>query len=617
MSCRCPANTLRPVPSIAKVLVEVRPLEEPYDYAIPPGLDVAVGSLVRVDFAGRSVRGWVTALTDEPGVAGELKALRRVLGGVPVADSTTVELAGWAAGQYGGSAATVLGWATPEPLPRLHRKVAPSTRPSRRPHVPELTEAVAEGRHVEAFVRTWPSDDAAATVAALAAALPPGRSALVVSPPAWAPQLPGAVHLPARGDAAATRAWESAVGGTARVVTAGRHGPFVPVPNLGLVVVTAAHSDTHKDHQAPALDARVTARELARRRHVPFVAIGPTEPVGIEGVRACASAAGTDTVELTVPGAAGHWPSVEVVDMRAEPPGTGALSSRFFTAVRDAHRRELRTLVFLNRTGTARALVCSACGAMSDCPTCGSLVTPAPGREGVACGRCGWESGTAACRVCGSARTRRVGLGVDKLHSELGAALAGVQVLVASGSDAPWPEPGGIVVGTRAAFRHRGAFDLVLVVDPDASLARPGLRAEEAAFGMLVEATGCARGRSGGGRVLLQTRRPGHPAIGALAAGEPARYEDHLLISRGPARLPPFRRLLAVSSTDPAPVDASAQVLRTLGCEVFGPRAEPRPQLLALVDHDVWLEAAAATRAVALDAHPARVRIEADPLDPL
>lgn len=598
---------------VVKVLVDVRPLEDPYDYAVPASLDVAVGSAVRVDFAGRSVRGWVVAETTATAGGTALKPVRRVLGTVPVADVATIRLAEWAATEYAGSPATLLAWATPRPLPRTRRTPAPWTPSARRPRIPGVTDAVAAGRRVEAAIRTWPGDDGASTVAALAAAVPHDGTLLVVSPPSWQPDVRGAVELSRTG----TTGWEIAVGGGARVVVGGRHAALVPIPRLAAVCVTAEHSAAHKDQQTPCVDARVLARRRAADADVPFVAIGPTAPVGEEGLTASSALAGATRpapLELVVPGMQGRWPHVEVVDLRDEPPGTGPLSGRFFSAVRAAHTGGGATLVYLNRKGTARSVVCRDCGVAAACVRCGTSMRP--DEAGLWCPRCGHRVEPISCPNCASPALRRVGLGIDRLTTELRAALPDVEIVESSAAAAAPPVPGGVVVGTRAAFRHRNAFDLVVLVDPDADLARPGLRSEESAFAALVDAVGTARPRSEAGRVLVQTRRPDMAAITALASHDTRRFEADLLERRRVEGLAPFRRILAVSSPSAAAVEDAARVLAGLGADVIGPRAEPRPGILALVDPPRWHAATRAAREVALAHRPARVRVEADPLDP-
>lgn len=588
---------------------------------MPDDLDVRVGSLVRVPLRGRRVRGWVIDIRDDPylpaRIRDKLRSIRELVTAMPVANNETLALAQWAADHYIGALSTILGWATPTPLPRCSREVRKQRvlMPAR--HIPYVTEAICTGRPIEAFIRTWPGDDGAGTIAALATALPPDRTALVVSPTGRRPALPDGIsvvdvtHPQAR---AHTLAWEHAVSGTARLVCSGRRGPLIPIPNLGLVIVTQEHSPWHKDERTPALDARVLARRRAASAGVPFVAIAPTSPIGHEGVLAAAKAAQTQVTELTVPGASDRWPTIEVTDLSIEGGTSGPLGERFFPAVRRALKSGGRTLVFLNRKGTARSLVCRACGNLAECPKCAGLLRPS--ENCLRCSRCEESLPFVACPACGSDSVALRGIGVTKLCSELAASFPGVEVTEAAGTNAPTPIPGGIVVGTQVALRYQRLFDLVVLIDPDAMLGRSGLRAEEASFQILVDAVGTAKGRPNGGRVLIQTRRPDHPAIRALVSADCSSYERLCISEREVVGLPPWRRLLQVRCTDADFIDELATVLANLDCEVLGPRPDPKPSLIAVVEIDRWESIAAAVRELRGQHPDIRVRVEADPLDP-
>lgn len=602
---------------VARVVVDVRPIAEPLDYLTGDlDADVVVGSLVRVPLQGRHVRGWVVGFRDVSEVPEPVRARLRPLSAfvceIPVSDPPRITLAGRVADHYAGPVATVLSWGTPRPLPRRLRSAA-SLAPLPARTIPEVTEAISASQRVEAFVRTWPGDDTAGTLGPLVAALPHDRCALVVVPPSHAPRIPGAVDLSAGRDADRTRAWETAVSGSSRLVLSGRHGPFAPIPNLGLVVVSQSHLPWHKDERTPALDARVVARRLARELDLPYVEISPTSPVGPEGLLAASAAEGTRPVSLRVPHCTARWPLVELTDLTDEPT-VGPLGSRFFALVRAALAEGGSSLVFLNRRGIARSLVCRQCGKLAACSTCSGRLVPE--NSELSCARCGARLPFVACPSCGSDKVRMLGIGVTKLRREIHAAFGEVEVVEASGTSAPPPIPGGIVVGTQVALRHRRAFDLVVLVDPDASLSRPGIRGEESALHLLVEAVGAARGSADGGHVLVQTRRRDHPAIRALGMRDCAEYESLVLSEREVSGLPPWRRSVEIRCADDGVLRALANALESAGGEVLGPRHGTDPGLLAFVDTDRWSDALPAMRSIVSEHADVRIRIEVDPLDP-
>ena len=94
---------------IARVLPDVSGLEKQFDYVVPAAMDarLRIGSMVRIDLAGRRVGGWVVELFDgglerqagAPAVD-KLKPIAKLTGLGP--DSDVVELAAWASHRWAG-----------------------------------------------------------------------------------------------------------------------------------------------------------------------------------------------------------------------------------------------------------------------------------------------------------------------------------------------------------------------------------------------------------------------------------------------------------------------------------------------------------------------------------
>jgi len=115
----------------------------------------------------------------------------------------------------------------------------------------------------------------------------------------------------------------------------------------------------------------------------------------------------------------------------------------------------------------------------------------------------------------------------------------------------PVPGPDRVVVGTAATVKDVGplALDLVAILDPDRALSRPGMRAGEQSLATWMEAAAWAAPRPSGGRVLVQTRRAGHPAIQALVRWEPVPFLRTEAARRREAGFPPGHPVFRVSGT--------------------------------------------------------------------
>ncbi|MDP1807230.1 MAG: hypothetical protein Q8K72_18785, partial [Acidimicrobiales bacterium] len=122
-------------------------------------------------------------------------------------------------------------------------------------------------------------------------------------------------------------------------------------------------------------------------------------------------------------------------------------------------------------------------------------------------------------------------------------------------------------------------------------------------LGMLARAARLMGGRRGGGRMLLQTRMPGHEVIDAALHADPSRLAVIESARRAALRFPPETAVAAVSGKAAADFVAALPA----AVEVLGP-ANDR-WLLRAPDHKTLCDTLAATPRPA-----GRLRIEVDPL---
>ena len=101
----------------ARVVVDVAPahLDRPFDYVVPDGMAVAIGSRVRVVFNGRARAGWVVGVEEEPSATVErVREIDRVDGSLTWFDEDDLPLFRWVADRYAGTVADVLRHALPQ-----------------------------------------------------------------------------------------------------------------------------------------------------------------------------------------------------------------------------------------------------------------------------------------------------------------------------------------------------------------------------------------------------------------------------------------------------------------------------------------------------------------------
>lgn len=559
---------------IARVLPDL-PLDKVFDYLIPEHLapEVRVGTMVRVSLHGRRIGGWVVGLSGEAATDRPLQPLAKVTGWGPPGD--VISLARWAAWRWAGRPAQLLGTASP---PRAVRALPA-------PAATQPTPTLAPGVTV---VRVPPAGD----VLPLALAAAGHGDALVL-----APSLAAAGFLAARlrreghRVALVPQDWALAAAGGCVAVGA-RAGAWAPRPSLGAVLVVDEGDEAYQEERAPTWNARDVAVERARRAGVPCVLTSPCPSLEALAYGPLRTPSRTDE--------RAGWAVLDVVDRRPEPPGSGLYSARLVALAREAEP-DRRLVCVLNRKGRARLLACAACREVVRCEPCGAAVDGV--EDALQCRRCGTVR-PRICLACRGTRLATLRVGVTRAREEL-ELLANKAVVEVSGDTAAGPPPAGvaILVGTEAVLHRAAGASSVAFLDFDQELLAPRYRAAEAALAMLARAARLIGGRSGRGRILVQTRMPGHEVLDAALHADPSRLAVVEAARRAALRFPPETAVAAVSGQAAAAfVSAVPDAL-----EVLGP-ANDR-WLLRAPDHRTLCDALAET-----PRPPGRLRIEVDPL---
>lgn len=585
---------------VCRVVVDVLAVERAFDYLVPDELAavVEVGTIVRVGLHGRRVRGWVVADdVESEAPAGRLRPLLGVVSAGPPAE--VVELTAWAAWRFAGPRLPLLRTASPAAI--ITPGLAPASPTGSRLAPPD-SEAAALGAEATelatAVVRWPPAADPAPLVAAL---LPSAGSAIVVVPDARATVLArklGAVAYLSEGrPVERARAWKRARQGNC-VVIGGRSAVFAPVPDLAVVVVLDEGAEALKEERSPTWHARDVALERIRRTGARAALVSPAPT--LEALATAPALVPSRSAERA------GWPVLEVVDRRREPPGLGLFSNRAVAAARAAVGAGGRAVCVLNRRGRARLLACAACGDLARCERCQAALAEASESPGVlVCGACGLTR-PRLCAHCESTKLRILRAGVTRRREELAALLPGVRVAMVDAATEQVPDDP-VLIGTEAVLHRISGASLVVFLDFDQELLAPRFRAGEQALWLLVRAARLVGPRTGGGRILVQTRLPRHEVLDAAVRADPGVLAAADEPRRRLLRLPPHAAVAQLTGAAPALASAAA-VLRRVGVEISGGET----LLVRAGSHTVLCDALAEALAAARPA--GRIRAEVDPL---
>ena len=501
---------------------------------------MAAGQRVRVPFRGRLRPAVVVAC--EPGGGEGLEPLAAVLDPVPALTPAMLQLAHWAAAETASAWGEVLFRALPPGL----RSGAPQALPALPPACPSGPARLVTGRHREGRVERRVAETLAA-----------GGNVLVLVPEieqarSWAARLETRLGEPARlvTSVAAPRerwaAWWACREGQARVAVGTRAAAWLPLTPLGLAVVVDEEDPAHKSPDAPRWHARDLVLERVRREGGACLLASPAPSLeSWVAARGGALARESDARD--------SWPTVERVALGADHATEASLSPGLRDAAREALDRGESVLLVLNRLGFARTLACAECGAVRRCGPCRLALVYHRETRALACRLCGRR--VPAASLCGRCRGRRLqplGWGTERLEAEARQAFPGAQVVRYDSTVAPRDAE-----AARAAFRSRAARVLVgttmalrlaeetpvsvgALVLADTTLNVPDFRAAERTFQLGWRLAETIRAD---GSVWLQSFLPEHPALVAVARGEPDCFYEPEWVERQELGYPPARRM--------------------------------------------------------------------------
>ena len=387
--------------------------------------------------------------------------------------------------------------------------------------------------------------------------------------------------------------WREIASGRVSVVVGARSAIFAPTPRLGLIVIDEEHESSFKQATAPRYHARDVAEWIARAEGVPLV-LGSATP-SLETFARCL-AGEWRMCRLADRVGGGQLPAVITVDLRERGGRSrGAVSPRLAAGIRWALDAGGQVMLLLNRRGFATHVQCHACGYTARCPQCDlALTLHQPGNRGI-CHGCGLVSRLPAdCPDCRSPGLVVSGTGTQRLEEQVRRSFPDAAV---ARMDTDTMRTRGSHERTLDAFRNREidilvgtqmiakgldfpTVMLVGVVNADAALHLADFRAAERTCQLVTQVAGRSGRGPLGGRVVVQTSTPDHPAIRAAASHDYEAFVRSELPARESLLYPPFGsivRIVVRSIDERAASDWAAHVVERLRKE-----AEGRPEIRVL-----------------------------------
>jgi primosomal protein N' (replication factor Y) len=413
------------------------------------------------------------------------------------------------------------------------------------------------------------------------------------------------------------RHWQRIARGEVQVVVGARSAVFSPTPHLGLIVIDEEHESSFKQDSPPRYHARDVAWQRALAEGIPLV-LGSATP----SLEAWQRTESGEFRRMTLPKRVldRPLPDVATIDLRdpAQSQGSrGGISRPLHQAIVAALRDEGQVILLLNRRGFSTHIQCPACGCVINCPHCEISLTFHRQKRKALCHYCDHEeSPPTACPDCKSPAIRYCGLGTQKLEDEVRARFP--EAVCARMDTDSMRAPRShedvlerfrrgeiqILLGTQMIAKGLDFPNVTLVgvINADTALHLPDFRAGERTFQLVAQVAGRTGRGEKGGRVLVQTLNPEHPAIAAAVRHDYLRFAEQELTTRRQLQYPPFGAMVRVVVRGPTEEiareasDHVAQLLREHARDestvrVMGPAPAPIPKLRGSFRFQIQLQA--------------------------
>jgi primosomal protein N' (replication factor Y) len=355
--------------------------------------------------------------------------------------------------------------------------------------------------------------------------------------------------------------WRRIAAGQSQVVVGARSAIFAPTRRLGLIVIDEEHEGTFKQDTTPRYHARDVAWRRAELEAVPLL-LGSATP-SLESWHRAQSGR-CELLELPQRVLSRSLPDVKLIDLRQEVTQQrrrGAISLPLEHAIRQALNAGGQVMLLLNRRGFSTHISCLKCGHVEKCRRCDIALVYHRDRSAAICHFCDLElPPPRQCSQCKDPGVNFRGLGTERLEQEVRSRFPGFGC---QRMDTDSMRGRGSHERVLAAFR-RGELRILLgtqmiakgldfpgvtlvgVINADTALHLPDFRAAERTFQLVAQVAGRTGRGEQGGRVLVQTFNPIHPAIQAAARHDFLSFAAFELPQRHEHGYPPFGQMARV-----------------------------------------------------------------------
>ena len=345
--------------------------------------------------------------------------------------------------------------------------------------------------------------------------------------------------------------WLGAQRGLYDIVIGTRSSVFIPMKNLGVIVVDEEHDASFKQADRFRYSARDIALYRAKLNRIPTLLASATP-----SVESMSNALNGKYKLLTLKHRAtgADLPTFIPLDLKGKVLEEG-FSEQLLEEISNELNKKNQVLVFLNRRGFACSLICKSCGWVSYCDRCDAHMTLHSNPIQLHCHHCEHKKPLyTECPSCKHNEFESYGLGTERIETYLKKKFNQFPVLRIDSDSTRKKnaftnylkviEEGEplILVGTQmlAKGHHFPDVTLVAILDADSGIFSADFRGSERVAQLITQVSGRAGREKKPGKVILQTYCQEHPQMEELLKGDYESFVKKIIKDRASTKSPPF-----------------------------------------------------------------------------
>ena len=219
------------------------------------------------------------------------------------------------------------------------------------------------------------------------------------------------------------------VKGQAKIVIGPRSALFVPLKNIGLIVMDEEHDPSYVSGSTPRYNTKEVATRIAYMENAVLLLGSATPEIS---TMYKAKMGKIDYYQMLKRPESVQMPQMEIVDMKLEAVTNKSriLSNRLKEEIEKNIQNKEQTFIYLNRRGYSSYVMCKDCGKALRCPNCDVNLTYHRQNGLLLCHYCSYcETLKDNCVYCGSENICESGMGTEKVEQELLEAFPGIKTV--------------------------------------------------------------------------------------------------------------------------------------------------------------------------------------------